>query len=744
MQVKQDPFQYVVAFLQPAAYPRRLAVSLVTLHMLWTTAAWSQRSWTLFGPCSDRGLGYAPRSLALATRSQSLPAEIAVLDADRPRVLFYTVDGSGTLMLTDSLRFSHPQRSIAAADMDGDSIDDFVTLGAGFPEVTLIKRTAGGHTQATIPAVNAQRLAIADINNDRRPDILLFGRTTAGVATLLGDRRGAFNPGPVLFPDISVSDLAVADLNGDGINDVFLLNWLSNQLAVFYGITRTVFSEQLTVDIPGEPAEIALSPVTTRRTVRVAVTIPSERHIAVFDGNALGEFNLAASIDCPAPPSGVRFVDVNGDRFPDIVSATARGLLVLPGEGPSRFGAPALYGAVSLEGSWAVGDADGDGRPDLIAAGHATGILEVIANAAGTGSLAPLLTMSVGEGPRGVAIADLNGDGMPDIAVANALSGTVSVLLNQGEGKLAGQLSITVPDQPSQIVPFRSGDHDAIVAAHASTDRITVLDLDRDPRHVSPYSMPTGQSPSVMDARVQPERQALEIVVSSRRSRDGGVGISSFEQLSGGQFLERTLHPNAGSPVLAAAVDRPPRDGTYGLLFAAGSRSTRSTVVYSASPSAAAGYGAVTPVFRYPDSTSSTRLLLWGDRRPDSSRSAAVVLGEPQNAILAFHLDPARGATTTSWLRDVHPVDDQAVVLTDADNDGCDDLLVLDAEREALLWYRGRPDGTYAEPVSIVEESDLGGFAVGPLRTRDRNDLAYTRRSAGTLTVIIDPFRGSR
>ena len=52
----------------------------------------------------------------------------------------------------------------------------------------------------------------------------------------------------------------------------------------------------------------------------------------------------------------------------------------------------------------------------------------------GDGSFQAKLDYATGRGPYSVAIGDLNGDGKPELATANWGVDTVSVLVNRGDG----------------------------------------------------------------------------------------------------------------------------------------------------------------------------------------------------------------------------------------------------------------------------------------------------------------------
>ncbi len=89
--------------------------------------------------------------------------------------------------------------------------------------------------------------------------------------------------------------------------------------------------------------------------------------------------------------------------------------------------------------SLAIADVNGDGKPDVIAAeyvnGDFGGYVAVLLNKTATGSTtpqfaAPYAIVPFGGKPRSVAVGDFNGDGKPDIVAANRNTGAVSVLIN--------------------------------------------------------------------------------------------------------------------------------------------------------------------------------------------------------------------------------------------------------------------------------------------------------------------------
>jgi hypothetical protein len=93
---------------------------------------------------------------------------------------------------------------------------------------------------------------------------------------------------------------------------------------------------------------------------------------------------------------------------------------------------PVNYGLGTAPEAVAVGDVNGDGKPDLAVVGSKSDTVSVFLGK-GDGTLGAPRTFGTGVAPSAVATADLNGDGYADIVVANGGDGTISVLLSEGQ-----------------------------------------------------------------------------------------------------------------------------------------------------------------------------------------------------------------------------------------------------------------------------------------------------------------------
>ena len=174
------------------------------------------------------------------------------------------------------------------------------------------------------------------------------------------------------------------------------------------------------------------------------------------------------------------------------------------GQSPS-FAAPRVLAASLDPDAVAIGDLNGDGKLDLAIANSyfdadedegELGTVSVRLNR-GNGTFRPRRDYSTGGGPHSVAIGDLNGDGKPDLATANFDAGSVSVLLNGGDGSFRVLHDYPTGDRTASVaIADLDGDHAPdLVAAVADTDTVAVLLNKGDGSFLPPVAYATGDDP---------------------------------------------------------------------------------------------------------------------------------------------------------------------------------------------------------------------------------------------------------
>jgi hypothetical protein len=245
-------------------------------------------------------------------------------------------------------------------------------------------------------------IAVADINGDGKPDIVVADRTVgAGRVVIL--LQNPNDPGTFEAPQVinlvnAVSSVAIADLNGDGKPDIIAANSDSGgnngQVSVFY-------------QNPAAGKE--------------------------------GTFFAPVTFPVGPQPTVVKVADINHDGLPDLVVGDLGpgtdgegypGVAVLLQDPTNRGSFQPLQEYETIAGvvAIAIGDVNNDGLPDVVTVqlGSPTGSVSIFTGDETTaGVLDTGNTYGGLSQPSGAWIADVNGDGLPDIILADGLGASV-------------------------------------------------------------------------------------------------------------------------------------------------------------------------------------------------------------------------------------------------------------------------------------------------------------------------------
>ena len=121
--------------------------------------------------------------------------------------------------------------------------------------------------------------------------------------------------------------------------------------------------------------------------------------------------------------------------------------------------------------SMAIGELNGDGKPDLVTANCGSTTVSVLLNR-GDGAFEAKRDYAAGHRPDRVEIADLNGDAKSDLLTAN-LDRTISVLLNQGAGTFGPPVTYA-PGLRPVLVADLNGDDKPDLVTETGKDRVAV------------------------------------------------------------------------------------------------------------------------------------------------------------------------------------------------------------------------------------------------------------------------------
>ena len=127
--------------------------------------------------------------------------------------------------------------------------------------------------------------------------------------------------------------------------------------------------------------------------------------------------------------------DIDGDGKPDLVAthySTVNVLKNLSSIGNIAFGTAQSFPVGTINECVSIGDLNGDGKPDLATANWGDKTVSVLINKSDPASISfnDQVTCAVGANPRFVGITDFDGDSRPDLAVANSSEDFVSILRN--------------------------------------------------------------------------------------------------------------------------------------------------------------------------------------------------------------------------------------------------------------------------------------------------------------------------
>lgn len=261
--------------------------------------------------------------------------------------------------------------------------------------------TAGATFNTDLASNSPNDVVVGDFNKDGSPDLAIANPGGCDISILLNDGAGNFpTPVPITLNFCVNRGFAVADLGNGNLDIVAPLYWATG-IAVFLGNGDGTFQTEQDLPLPASwPTALTLADLNGDGKLDVAVVLGqgSGQDITVALGNGDGTFGAFSTpvpsslqdynLDTPNPVY-IKAADVDGDGKLDLVYSNGEyGTVgVLFGKGDGTFFDPVEYPVGQYSWGLAVVDVNGDKAPDVVTASYDFAGVSVLLNNSGNASL---------------------------------------------------------------------------------------------------------------------------------------------------------------------------------------------------------------------------------------------------------------------------------------------------------------------------------------------------------------------
>jgi Ca2+-binding RTX toxin-like protein len=470
-------------------------------------------------------------------------------------------NGDGTFQAPENFSTPNYVRDIVAADVNGDGLPDLIVANSGYTNnpgdtITVFINQGAGHFKTENYSVGnePQKVAVGDLGNGHL-DIVAANKLDGTLSVLLGNGDGTFQPPQTITIGANRTDyVAIADVNGDGHPDLLIGGGPDNDtgssdapptLGVLFGNGDGTFQAPrfFTPSSSNNISGGVVADVTGNGKPDVVLTSGYGQAVVTLLDTTGGQLTFSNSDTSSTgnKPGGVASADFNGDGHADlaVINKTDNTVGVLLGNGDGTFQPQHAYSVGNTPQIILTGSLGGGTGPvDIVTfnqpIANVDGSFSVLLNN-GNGTFQPAETFNFASPLTAATLADVNGDGKPDLIVAYAYSSstqteTVAVMLGNGNGTF--QAPQTFVTGQATIDAFAVGDlngdgHPDIVTANTTDDTVSVFLGNGDGTFQSYHTYAAGSDPTAVAIGDLTGDGHPDIVTLSNYTGDANVLINN-------------------------------------------------------------------------------------------------------------------------------------------------------------------------------------------------------------------------
>ena len=356
--------------------------------------------------------------------------------------LFAYYYGSVKFSTASSISVGSNPYSVAIGDLNNNNKQDLVVANYFDNTVGVLLGVGDGTfgamgTQAS--GLRPRGVALADFNNDAYLDVVAVNYSSQSISVFLNDKTGILGP----RTDTATATMTGLTTNPVGLDvkvatnstypDVVTANSASDDVSLFLSKAGGGLNAPQSRIANRAPSAVTLADVNADTYLDLIIANQINGSCTVYLGDGKGGFTLKGTYSAGLMPAAVAATDFSGDGKVDLLVSLGMDnrVALLTGNNDGSFNMPVSYSAGMQPSGLALGDFNGDSRPDIATGLYVEGAVAILLNVNGVPG-APMV-LAAGSGPQGIAVGDLDSDGRPDVVVANSGGNTLSLFLNKSQ-----------------------------------------------------------------------------------------------------------------------------------------------------------------------------------------------------------------------------------------------------------------------------------------------------------------------
>jgi hypothetical protein len=374
-------------------------------------------------------------------------------------------NGDGSFQTAGQYQVGIDSLDVTVGDFHGNGHLDIVTADFqrffdGPPDLSILAGNGDGSFQFARQVSSGafvDSLAVGDFNGDGKADLAMASDIGQNVSVVPGNGDGSLAFAPAYAAGVLPDAVAAGDFTGSGRQDLVTAD-AGGHATVLLSNGDGTFRNGPVLAYPGFGNAVVVADFTGGGHEDIAV-LSSYIHaeLSVYLGNGDGTFQDPLVMDLGSDTIGEALAvgDFNGDGKPDLavaleLHAADSFVETLLGNGDGSFQASPSYKVGDDVRGLAVGDFTGHGPRDLVSASNTGSVSVLLGN--GDGTFQNPVTLAVDQDNRAVAVGDFTGHGLRDLAVPDIRGGVVSVLLGNGDGTFQPPVNYPVGQGPNAVV----------------------------------------------------------------------------------------------------------------------------------------------------------------------------------------------------------------------------------------------------------------------------------------------------